>query len=128
MLFQNKQQIGGFTLTSSQHPTKAKSIEDVNQLKDIHDLQQLELDLQDLQDKFESVQHSLDLIRGEYRFKKGRYHEQKLKLDELRHYKEKVKTQMNGFLIMCEVKKEETLKELSKKLKESNKYQSKGVF
>lgn len=35
---------------------------------------------------------------------------------------------MNGFLIMCEVKKEETLKELSKKLKESNKYQSKGVF
>jgi len=39
-----------------------------------------------------------------------------LKLDELRVYKEKVKNQMNGFLIMYEVKKEETLKELSKKL------------
>jgi len=37
-------------------------------------------------------------------------------MEELRNYKEKVKNQMNGFLIMYEVKKEETLKELSKKL------------
>jgi hypothetical protein len=58
----------------------------------------------------------MDLIRGEYKFKKQRYAEAKLKLDELRHYKERVKTQMNGFLIMYEVKKEETLKELSRKL------------
>lgn len=42
--------------------------------------------------------------------------ESKLKLEELRIYKERVKTQMSGFLIMYEVKKEETLKELSKKL------------
>jgi hypothetical protein len=42
--------------------------------------------------------------------------ESKLKLDELRHYKDRVKNQMNGFLIMYEVKREETLKELSKKL------------
>ena len=59
---------------------------------------------------------SIDLIRGEYKFKKRRYMESKLKLDELRHYKERVKNQMNGFLIMYEVKREETLKELSKKL------------
>ena len=58
----------------------------------------------------------MDLIRGEYKFKKRRYLESKLKLDELRHYKERVKNQMNGFLIMYEVKKEEKLKELSKKL------------
>jgi hypothetical protein len=56
------------------------------------------------------------LIKGDYKFKKARYQESKLKLDELRVYKEKVKNQMNGFLIMYEVKKEETLKELSKKL------------
>jgi hypothetical protein len=62
------------------------------------------------------VDASIDLIRGEYKFKKRRYMESKLKLDELRHYKERVKTQMNGFLIMYEVKREETLKELSKKL------------
>ena len=59
---------------------------------------------------------SIDLIRGEYKFKKRRYMESKLQLDELRHYKERVKNQMNGFLIMYEVKREETLKELSKKL------------
>jgi hypothetical protein len=62
------------------------------------------------------VESSLDLIRGEYKFKKRRYMESKLKLDELRHYKDRVKNQMNGFLIMYEVKREETLKELSKKL------------
>jgi hypothetical protein len=62
------------------------------------------------------VDASIDLIRGEYKFKKRRYMESKLKLDELRHYKERVKNQMNGFLIMYEVKREETLKELSKKL------------
>ena len=62
------------------------------------------------------VDASIDLIRGEYKFKKRRYMESKLKLDELRHYKERVKTQMNVFLIMYEVKREETLKELSKKL------------
>lgn len=60
--------------------------------------------------------HSLDLIKGDYKFKKARYQDAKLKLDELRVYKEKVKNQMNGFLIMYEVKREETLKELSKKL------------
>ena len=62
------------------------------------------------------VDASIELIRGEYKFKKRRYMESKLKLDELRHYKERVKNQMNGFLIMYEVKREETLKELSKKL------------
>ena len=62
------------------------------------------------------VDASIYLIRGEYKFKKRRYMESKLKLDELRHYKERVKNQMNGFLIMYEVKREETLKELSKKL------------
>ena len=62
------------------------------------------------------MESSLDLIRGEYKFKKRRYMESKLKLDELRHYKDRVKNQMNGFLIMYEVKREETLKELSKKL------------
>jgi len=62
------------------------------------------------------VDASIDLIRSEYKFKKRRYMESKLKLDELRHYKERVKNQMNGFLIMYEVKREETLKELSKKL------------
>ncbi len=35
---------------------------------------------------------------------------------------------MNGFLIMFEVKKEETLKELSKKLQNSEKYLKERVF
>jgi hypothetical protein len=74
------------------------------------------VDLGDIQGKLSVVDASIDLIRGEYKFKKRRYMESKLKLDELRHYKERVKNQMNGFLIMYEVKREETLKELSKKL------------
>ena len=74
------------------------------------------MDLGDIQGKLSVVDASIDLIRGEYKFNKRRYMESKLKLDELRHYKERVKTQMNGFLIMYEVKREETLKELSKKL------------
>jgi hypothetical protein len=35
---------------------------------------------------------------------------------------------MNGFLIMFEVKKEETLKELSIKLRNSSKYKVEHVF
>lgn len=49
-------------------------------------------------------------------------------MEESRNYKEKVKTQMNGFLIMYEVKREETLKELSKKLQKSEKYKQERVF
>ncbi len=41
--------------------------------------------------KITSVLHSMELIRGEYRFKKARYQDAKLKLDELRVYKDKVK-------------------------------------
>lgn len=89
---------------------------------------QLELDISDLNNKLNSVLQSLDLIKGDYKFKKARYQESKLKLDELRVYKEKVKNQMNGFLIMYEVKKEETLKELSKKLQTSTRYKEERVF
>ena len=89
---------------------------------------QLELDISDLNNKLNAVLQSLDLIKGDYKFKKARYQESKLKLDELRVYKEKVKNQMNGFLIMYEVKKEETLKELSKKLQTSNRYKEERVF
>jgi hypothetical protein len=71
---------------------------------------------------------SLDGIKDDYAYKKNRFHDSKLKLDELRHYKEKVKNQMNGFLIMYEVKKEETLKELSKKLQNSEKYKIERLF
>ena len=35
---------------------------------------------------------------------------------------------MNGFLIMIEVKKEETYKELSKKLQNTSKYKQERVF
>jgi hypothetical protein len=45
-----------------------------------------------LEDKFTATRNQVDLIRGEYRYKKSRYHEAKLKLEELRHYKERVKT------------------------------------
>lgn len=89
---------------------------------------QLELDISDLNNKLNAVLQSLDLIKGDYKFKKARYQESKLKLDELRIYKEKVKNQMNGFLIMYEVKKEETLKELSKKLQTSSRYKEERVF
>lgn len=89
---------------------------------------QLELDISDLNNKLNAVLQSLDLIKGDYKFKKARYQESKLKLDELRVYKEKVKNQMNGFLIMYEVKKEETLKELSKKLQTSTRYKEERVF
>lgn len=74
------------------------------------------------------VQGQIDLIKDEYHYKKNRYHDSKMKLDESRHYKERVKNQMNGFLIMYEVKKEETLKELSKKLQNSEKYKQERVF
>ena len=70
----------------------------------------------------------MELIRGEFKFKKTRYQDSKLKLDELRVYKDKVKNQMSGFLIMYEVKKEETLKELSKKLQSSSRYIEERVF
>jgi hypothetical protein len=35
---------------------------------------------------------TIDSIKDDYKYKKNRYHEAKMKLDELRHYKERVKT------------------------------------
>ena len=68
------------------------------------------------------------MIKSEFSYKKARFTEAKMKLEELRHYKERVKNQMNGFLIMIEVKKEETYKELSKKLQNTSKYKQERVF
>jgi hypothetical protein len=94
----------------------------------VEDFKQLERDLKDLYDKIAQVQTSIDQIKDEYTYKKNRFHDSKIKLEESRHYKDRVKNQMNGFLIMYEVKKEETLKELSKKLQNSEKYKSERVF
>lgn len=82
----------------------------------MEELKQLEQDLSDLYEKIAAVHTGIDGIRGDYNYKKSKFQDAKMKLDESRHYKEKVKNQMNGFLIMYEVKKEETLRELSKKL------------
>lgn len=120
---------GGFQLVSNSRKADQAKPEPKPQ-PEAHEggTEQLELDLKGLEEKFTSTRNQVDLIRGEYRYKKSRYHEAKLKLEELRHYKERVKTQMNGFLIMYEVKKEEVLKELSRKLQQTSKYQSERVF
>lgn len=97
-------------------------------MKEVQDLKQLERDIQDLHEKMADVKKQIDLIKDDYSFKKNRYLDSKLKLEESRHYKERVKAQMNGFLIMYEVKKEETLKELSKKLQQSDKFKQERVF
>ena len=88
----------------------------------------LESDVQDLHNKITAVQMSIDLIKDDYKYKKNRLQETKIKMDELKNYKEKVKLQMNGFLIMYEVKKEETLKVLSQKLQNTEKYKIERVF
>ena len=49
------------------------------------------MDLKDLNDKIGSVKAGLDLINNDYKYKKTRHFDSKMKLEELRHYKERVK-------------------------------------
>ena len=52
-------------------------------------------------------------MRPYYKDKKKRYVDANAKVTDLLHFKEKVKDSLNGFLIMFEVKKENTLQTLS---------------
>lgn len=52
---------------------------------------------------------TLDALKPDYRDKKKRYVEASSKVKDLIDFKEKVKDSLNGFLIMFEVKKEQTL-------------------
>lgn len=129
---QSKKQTSKITKISNtnngESPSKDSKKELEDKIKEVQDLRQLEQDLQDLAHKIADVQAQIDLIKDEYKYKKDRYHDSKMKMEESRHYKERVKNQMKGFLIMYEVKREETLKELSKKLQNSEKYKQERVF
>ena len=81
--------------------------------KEIEVQQQLTEDLSDIFDKVQAVRGSLDTLRPYYKDKKKRYVDANAKVTDLLHFKEKVKDSLNGFLIMFEVKKENTLQTLS---------------
>jgi hypothetical protein len=77
---------------------------------------QLEEDLREIFDRLEGVRMTLQTLKPHYRSQKKRYVENNAKVKDLLHFKDKVKDSLNGFLIMFEVKKEDTLKTLSHSL------------
>ena len=64
----------------------------------------------------------MDLIKANYFRLRKIYYYQKIKLEEQIHYKERIASQMNGFLLMYELKRHQTLKELSEQLKQTDKF------
>ena len=65
---------------------------------------------------------TLDALKPDYRGKKKRYIEASSKVKDLLEFKNGVKDSLSGFLIMYEVKKENSLQELSHKLQSSEKF------
>ena len=68
------------------------------------------------------------MIQEDYYQKKSKYIDAFEQLKELKKYKEETKNQMCGFLVMYELKREQTLKDLSKKLKQTPGYQYENLF
>lgn len=72
--------------------------------------------------RLKNLQVSMDLIKANYRRVRKIYYHQKIKLEEQIHYKERIASQMNGFLLMYELKRHQTFKELSEQLKKTDKF------
>lgn len=57
-----------------------------------------------------------------------KYSKNRVKVDELREKKKSIKDQLNGFLIMYELKKESIIKALSQNLRQCNMFKNYRLF
>jgi len=126
VLVSNQKQHGKQTQRGIPQPQVINQQEE--RAKQAEELKQLELDLKEIYSKLSDVKKHIDMIKDDYTQKRQRYQDAKMKLEEVKQHKANIKEQMNGFLIMYEVKKEETLKELSKKLQSTERYKTEHTF
>lgn len=86
------------------------------------EIYQMEQDLLAIELKIGNSENLKNMIQEDYYDKKEKYRDAYFQLDELKKFKEEAKNQMWGFLIMYEMKREQTLKDLSKKLQQTPGY------
>lgn len=79
-------------------------------------------DLLDIEKKKDEAEKLLKSVHSDYVHKKKVYQDARDKFDDLLQYKKKVKDQMLGFLQMYEVKKEQTLMDLSHSLQKTDSF------
>ena len=79
---------------------------------------QIEQDLLAIETKISNSENLKNMIQEDYHSKRNKYREANEQLEELRKYKEEASIQMCGFLHMYELKRTDTLKGLTKKLKD----------
>lgn len=85
-------------------------------------INQMEQDLLAIEYKIGNSENLKNMIEEDYYDKKDRFREAYSRLEELKKFKEETKSQMCGFLVMYEMKREQTLKDLSKKLQQTPGY------
>jgi uncharacterized Fe-S cluster-containing protein len=82
----------------------------------------MEQDLLAIECKIGNSENLKNMIQEDYYDKKDRFRDAYSRLEELKKFKEETKNQMCGFLVMYEMKREQTLKDLSKKLQKTPGY------
>ena len=92
------------------------------------EIYQMEQDLLAIELKICNSENLKNMIQEDYYQKKSKYIEALEQLNELKKYKDETKNQMWGFLVMYELKREQTLKDLSQKLKQTPGYQYENLL
>ena len=85
-------------------------------------MKQMEQDLEAIESKIGVSENLKNMIQEDYYEKKQKYRDAHIQLEELKKYKDEIKNQMWGFLVMYEMKREQTLKDLNKKFEEKPGY------
>lgn len=82
----------------------------------------MEQDLLSIEYKIGNSENLKNMIQEDFYDKRERYREAYLTLEEVKSTKIKLNDQMAGYLIMYEMKREQTLKDLNKKLEKTQGY------
>ena len=85
-------------------------------------------DLLDLEKKKIEAERILTVANADYVSKRKLYRDAQEKFDDLLQYKQNVKEQMLGFIQMSEVKKEQTLINLSNELQKSEQFKASRII
>jgi len=94
----------------------------------IKEIKQLVREIKSIESRIEKINNDYVQSTSYYKKLSESYHEKKTRFEEIKNYKESVQGQMNGFLIMYEIKKEQILRELAGKLKHCKKYKDLHIF
>ena len=96
--------------------------------KNKNEIAQLEMDLLEIEYKIGNSENLKNMIQEDYYDKRERYRDAHIALEEIKSTKVRLKDQMADYMIMYEMKKEQTLKDLNKKLESTPGYMHENLL